>query len=329
MTAFATCVAAALAEIAGRFAFWAWLRLEKPDWWLGTGMVSLALSAFRLTRIDADFVGGASFWRGVAAVAGVLVATLLVEMLLQEVPLRQGWIFALFGLTVLVPYAVWLIVLLRYDLWTPRPWSLVVSALASGSLLSFIAAIALEEVFDTISESLGTPDLDTMIIAPFWEEFTKGLFIVLLYVLARRHLRGPWDGLVYGALVGTGFGFAEDVAYLNSSLSGGGFSDLVTTYLLREVFTTHAHPMFTAATGLAAGMAARQGLSSARALSWILRGFLIAFFLHAIFDSATVLVPYAGLVVPLLFGPVYGAVFVIALRRLRQREDAILQGATC
>ena len=36
-------IAAALAEIAGCFAFWGWLRLDKPVWWLVPGMLALAL----------------------------------------------------------------------------------------------------------------------------------------------------------------------------------------------------------------------------------------------------------------------------------------------
>jgi len=34
-------IGAALAEIAGCFAFWAWLRLEASPWWLLPGMASL------------------------------------------------------------------------------------------------------------------------------------------------------------------------------------------------------------------------------------------------------------------------------------------------
>jgi small multidrug resistance family-3 protein len=33
---------AALAEIAGCFAFWAWLKLRQPVWWIIPGMASLA-----------------------------------------------------------------------------------------------------------------------------------------------------------------------------------------------------------------------------------------------------------------------------------------------
>jgi small multidrug resistance family-3 protein len=65
-------VAAALAEIAGCFAFWAWLRLGKPVWWVLPGLVSLALFAFLLTRIESAFAG-----RTYAAYGGVYIAASL------------------------------------------------------------------------------------------------------------------------------------------------------------------------------------------------------------------------------------------------------------
>ena len=42
-------IAAALAEIAGCFSFWIWLRQGKSIWWLAPGMASLALFAWLLT----------------------------------------------------------------------------------------------------------------------------------------------------------------------------------------------------------------------------------------------------------------------------------------
>jgi small multidrug resistance family-3 protein len=65
-------VAAALAEIAGCFAFWAWLRLGRSALWLVPGMVSLALFAWLLTRVDAAAAG-----RAYAAYGGVYIATSL------------------------------------------------------------------------------------------------------------------------------------------------------------------------------------------------------------------------------------------------------------
>jgi small multidrug resistance family-3 protein len=61
-------VGAALAEIAGCFAFWAWLRLGHSAWWLVPGGASLALFAYLLTLVDADAAG-----RAYAAYGGVYI----------------------------------------------------------------------------------------------------------------------------------------------------------------------------------------------------------------------------------------------------------------
>jgi small multidrug resistance family-3 protein len=66
-------VGAALAEIAGCFAFWAWLRLDKSPWWLAPGMLSLALFAYLLTLVDSDAAGRAyAAYGGVYIVASIL-----------------------------------------------------------------------------------------------------------------------------------------------------------------------------------------------------------------------------------------------------------------
>ena len=62
-------VGAALAEIAGCFAFWAWLRLDKSALWLVPGMVSLAIFAWLLTLADVQAAG-----RAYAAYGGIYVA---------------------------------------------------------------------------------------------------------------------------------------------------------------------------------------------------------------------------------------------------------------
>lgn len=64
---------AALAEIAGCFAFWAWLKLDKSPLWLIPGVACLALFAWLLTLIDAPVAG-----RAYAAYGGIyIVASLL------------------------------------------------------------------------------------------------------------------------------------------------------------------------------------------------------------------------------------------------------------
>ena len=55
MATFGITVLAALAEIAGCFAFWAWLRLGQSPIVLSPGLASLTAFAFLLTRIDSAF----------------------------------------------------------------------------------------------------------------------------------------------------------------------------------------------------------------------------------------------------------------------------------
>lgn len=72
LTSFAWYGLAALAEIAGCFAFWSWLRLGRSALWLVPGLLALMLFAWALTRVDADFAG-----RAYAAYGGVYIAASL------------------------------------------------------------------------------------------------------------------------------------------------------------------------------------------------------------------------------------------------------------
>ena len=69
---FAIYVAAALAEIGGCFAFWAWLRLGKSVWWLAPGILSLVLFAYLLTLVPSDAAG-----RAYAAYGGIYIVASL------------------------------------------------------------------------------------------------------------------------------------------------------------------------------------------------------------------------------------------------------------
>lgn len=64
--------AAALAEIAGCFAFWAWLRMEKSIGWLVPGVASLVVFAWLLALVPADTAG-----RAYAAYGGIYIVASL------------------------------------------------------------------------------------------------------------------------------------------------------------------------------------------------------------------------------------------------------------
>lgn len=78
--------AAALAEIAGCFAFWAWLRLDKSPLWLAPGLISLALFAWLLTLVESDHAG-----RAFAAYGGIYVLSSVLWMWLAEGSKPDRW----------------------------------------------------------------------------------------------------------------------------------------------------------------------------------------------------------------------------------------------
>jgi small multidrug resistance family-3 protein len=86
MTTLLVYVGAAVAEIAGCFAFWAWLRLGKSAFWLLPGVASLVLFAILLTRVDSSFAG-----RAYAAYGGIYIAASLLWLWLAEGAKPDRW----------------------------------------------------------------------------------------------------------------------------------------------------------------------------------------------------------------------------------------------
>ncbi len=95
-------VGAAITEIAGSFAFWAWLRLGKSVFWVLPGIASLAIFAILLTRVEVGFAG-----RTYAAFGGVYVAASLLWLWIVEGTRPDAWdtiggIICLVGTAVIV-----------------------------------------------------------------------------------------------------------------------------------------------------------------------------------------------------------------------------------
>lgn len=77
---------AAVAEIAGCFAFWAWLRLGHSALWAAPGAAALIFFAYALTRSDTEFAG-----RAYAAYGGVYIAASLLWLWAAEGKTPDGW----------------------------------------------------------------------------------------------------------------------------------------------------------------------------------------------------------------------------------------------
>lgn len=79
-------ILAAIFEIGGCFAFWAWLRLNRSSWWTVVGIPCLVLFALRLTRIDSAYAG-----RAYAAYGGIYIVVSLLWLLAVEGTRPDRW----------------------------------------------------------------------------------------------------------------------------------------------------------------------------------------------------------------------------------------------
>lgn len=86
MKAYGWYVLAAIGEIAGCFAFWAWLRMGKSAFWVLPGLGSLALFATILTRVDAPLAA-----RAYAAYGGIYIVASICWLWLVEKSRPDFW----------------------------------------------------------------------------------------------------------------------------------------------------------------------------------------------------------------------------------------------
>ncbi len=93
--------AAAIAEIAGCFAFWAWLRSGQSVWWTLPGVASLISFAWLLTLAPSDHAG-----RAYAAYGGVYIAASLLWLWVAEHRTPDGWDLAGGGLALLAALVI-------------------------------------------------------------------------------------------------------------------------------------------------------------------------------------------------------------------------------
>ena len=77
---------AALAEIAGCFAIWAWWRLGAAPFWLLPGILSLAIFGWLLAQVETVTAG-----RAFAAYQDVYIAASVLWMWLAEVQRPDRW----------------------------------------------------------------------------------------------------------------------------------------------------------------------------------------------------------------------------------------------
>lgn len=236
-----------------------------------------------------------------------------------------GAVASIFGMVLaLIPLAGVLVAVHLVDRWEPEPMSLLLFAIGWGGIVSVAIALGVDwglfVMFGSV-DSFAAETFASVVQAPIVEELAKGLGVFLIFALARRAFDGPVDGVVYGALVGAGFAFTENILYFASSLIEYGVQGATMTFFVRGILSPFAHVMFTAVTGYALGRAARAGVRPSAAVGPGLVGLGGAIALHALWNGSAQFTDFFGLYLMLQM-PLF-ALFVTGVILLRREESRL------
>jgi RsiW-degrading membrane proteinase PrsW (M82 family) len=211
---------------------------------------------------------------------GVLIG-LLMLLELGPVGLLVGAIAAFVPAPFYATVFVWLD---RYD---PEPPGMLIGAFGWGALFALFVSFVGNTMFGITASALvdaPTGDFLTSVIsAPFIEEGSKGLALLVLMFWFRRYFDGVLDGIVYAGLVALGFATVENVQYYGRMFMKEGFSGLLILGILRGGLSPFSHALFTCMTGIGCGLARE---SHSRIVKWVapVAGYCAAVFLHGLWN---------------------------------------------
>lgn len=264
---------------------------------------------------------------GCLALFGGLLAFMVLVLMVSNLGILPSFIGAL---AAFIPAVGYLLIFLWLDRYDPEPLVPLVFAFGWGALFAILVSGIFNAVFgEAAMSALGSSTGDTLtgiISAPFIEEATKGLGVLVIWLAFRKEFDSVVDGIVYAGVVALGFAAVENVDYYGRSFIEGGSAGLAGTFLLRGVLAPFSHVLFTSMTGIGCGIARESHRALVKFLA-PLAGYVAAMFLHALwnllasFSSQVFFASYFILQVPLFLG------FVGLLVYLVKREGRILREA--
>jgi RsiW-degrading membrane proteinase PrsW (M82 family) len=211
-----------------------------------------------------------------------------------------GHAFMVAAAVAMLPLPLYVGVVLWLDRFEPEPRHLLAIAFLWGASV----AVVVSGIVNGLTEAAAGQGWSALGSAPVTEEALKAAVLVWIYRARPDEFDGVVDGVIYAAMAGLGFAFAENVDYYGRALQEGGSGGLALTFTLRGMIAPFSHPLFTAMTGLGLGVA-RQSGSRTAAVAASVAGFTGAVALHALWN--------AGASAGLFFFVVYAAVMIPAL----------------
>ena len=174
------------------------------------------------------------------------------------------------------------------------PWLLTLSFLwgaVPAAIFSVLMEVALDIPIAAVGgETLAANLASVSLSAPLVEESAKGIALIGLVIVFTNEFDDALDGIVYGAMIGFGFAFTENLfGYFIPIMNAEGIESGVTNIFLRTIVFGFNHAFWTGITGAAVGYARLARTRKKRLLVPFL-GWSAAVLAHGIHNAGAVLV---------------------------------------
>ena len=190
----------------------------------------------------------------------------------------------------LIPTIFYVLFVWWLDRYEKEPLWLLALAFFWGAGPAAILSVIFEFLVDAPLHNLAEAELSGYLLsvsvsAPVIEESFKGIALIGLVLIFHDEFDDVLDGIIYGAMIGFGFAFTENlVGYFLPILSGQGISAGLVSIFLRAVVFGSNQVFWTAITGAALGYA-RLSRSWGRRLLVPVAGWALAVLLHSLHNA--------------------------------------------
>lgn len=217
-----------------------------------------------------------------------------------------------------IPALAYTLVVWWLDRFEREPFRLLMIAFFWGAVPAIALAILLEirlgDPFAAVEQVLLRQFATDSLLVPVIEEVTKGIALLVLFILVRNEFDNVLDGVVYGSVIGFGFAMTENALYFTDLLHRGRADQLTNVAMLRLLMFGLNHAFYSAIVGAGFGLAA-EVTGPLRRWRWVfpMLGLLLAIAFHAVHNLGLALATTsrAALLIALL--ATWGGVFLLVV----------------
>lgn len=207
----------------------------------------------------------------------------------------------------IAPPIAFLAYILRFDRTEPEPLRMILKILLFGALAIIPAALIQLAVLELplfLSGGITGAALESFLVVAPSEELVK-LAVVMIFAFNNRNFNEKFDGLIYTGAAAIGFAMAENIFYvLDLGLTVG---------IMRAVTSIPGHTFTGVLMGYFVGQA-KFSATRAERNSNLFKGFLVAYSLHALYNTFVLSESAAAaLMVPLVI-----FYFIIGIKLLKR-----------